>query len=284
MGVTSTGRLAILTNYRESSQDDPDHAICGVRSRGALPTAWLTAPPEEKLDHFVKRMVNDPATKAAGGFSLICGDLQEKKENGIEPLAILTNRCDELPEVPRLGGERGMTCGLSNTIYIEPPTWPKIKRGEQLLEVAIQKAAEEGLDEDQLMDRLFAVLDDNTMPLRPNMSMQDHMDALRHSIFVPPFGDTEAWKDMADAAEQGRTKAPFDEIEDESDADTQLPADPHVNFMKGAYGTQRQTLVLIDWEGNVTYKERAVWDSHGNRLEKGNGDVVIKYKIDAESQ
>ncbi|KAI0912618.1 NRDE protein-domain-containing protein [Ustulina deusta] len=284
MGVTSTGRLAILTNYRESSQDDPDHAICGVRSRGALPTAWLTAPAEEKLDQFVKRMVDDPATKAAGGFSLICGDLKDKADNGIEPLAIITNRCDELAEVPRIAGDRGVTYGLSNTVYVEPPVWPKIKKGRQLLEVAIQEAIEKDLDEEELTDRLFTVLEDDTMPLRPDMSMQDHMDALRHSVFVPAFGDTEGWKDMADAAEEGRTKPAFDAIEDESDSDTQLPADPHVNFMKGAYGTQRQTLIFIDWEGNVTYKERALWDAHGNRLDKGQGDLVIKYQIGGSSQ
>ncbi|KAI1429673.1 NRDE protein-domain-containing protein [Xylaria sp. FL1777] len=283
MGVSSTGRLAILTNYRESSQDDPDHAICGVRSRGALPTAWLSAPAEEKLDHFVKRMVDDPATKAAGGFSLICGDLKDRPDNGIEPLAIITNRCEELAGVPRIAADRGVTYGLSNTVYVEPPAWPKIKKGRQLLEEAVQEAIEKDLNEEQLLDRLFTVLEDDTMPLRPGMSMQDHMDVLRQSIFVPAFGDDEAWKDMADAAEKGRSKAPFDAVEGESDSDTQLPADPHVNFMKGAYGTQRQTLILVDWEGNVTYKERALWDAHGNRLDKGQGDLLIKYKIGESS-
>ncbi|KAI1198809.1 NRDE protein-domain-containing protein [Nemania serpens] len=284
MGVSSTGRLAVLTNYRESSQDDPDHAICGVRSRGALPKAWLTAPADEKLDHFVKRMVDDPATRAVGGFSLICGDLKERAEDGIKALAIITNRCDELHRVPRIGGERGTTYGLSNTIYVEPPTWPKIKKGKQLLEAAIQEAVEMALDEEALTERLFAVLEDDTMPVRPDMSMQDHMDALRHSVFVPAFGDTEGWKDMADAVEQGRAKAAFDAIEDESEDDAQLPADPPVNFMKGAYGTQRQTLILVDWEGNVTWKERALWDAHGHRLEKGQGDIVITYKIEEGSQ
>ncbi|KAI0407255.1 NRDE protein-domain-containing protein [Xylaria palmicola] len=284
MGVSSAGRLAILTNFRESSQDDPDHAICGVRSRGALPTAWLTAPAGEELDHFVKRMVDDPTTKAAGGFSLICGDLKKRTAGGIEPLAILTNRCDELAAVPRIGGDRGATYGLSNTIHVEPPTWPKIRKGEKLLEAAVQEAVDKDLDEEALLERFFAVLDDDTLPLRPDMSMQDFMDSLRQSIFVPAFSESEGWKDMTDAAEQGRAKAAFDMIEDESDSDPLVPAEPPVNFMKGAYGTQRQTIVLVDWEGNVTYKERALWDAHGNRLGKGQGDVVIKYKIDGVSQ
>jgi len=280
MGVSSAGRLAILTNYRESSEDDPDHAICGVRSRGALPMAWLSAPADEGLDDFVKRMVDDPTTKAAGGFSLICGDLKVKIADNIKPLAIITNRCDDPHRVPRIAGERGMTFGLSNTIYVEPPTWPKIKRGKQLLEEAIQDAVEEDPDEEELMERLFALLEDDTMPLRPGMSMQEHMDALRETVFVPAFSDPEGWDVMADAAEQSKAKEAFDLIEDESDSDAQTPADAVVNFMKGAYGTQRQTLILVDWEGNVTYKERALWDKHGNRVDKGKGDIVFKYKID----
>ncbi|KAI1823798.1 NRDE protein-domain-containing protein [Xylaria intraflava] len=283
MGLSSTGRLAILTNYRESSQDDPDHAICGVRSRGALPTAWLTAPAEEKLDHFIKRMVADPATKAAGGFSLICGDLGERTENGIEPMAVITNR-SELAGVSRIGGDRGMIYGLSNTIYTEPPTWRKIRTGKQLLEEAIQEAIEKDLGESELIDRLLRVLEDDKMPLRPGMSTQDHMNVLRDSIFIPAFGDDQGWKDMADAVEQSNAKAAFDTIEDESDIDTQSPSDPPVNFLKGAYGTQRQTVILVDWEGNVTYMERALWDAHGNRLDSGQGDIVIKYKINEAPQ
>ncbi|KAI1177077.1 NRDE protein-domain-containing protein [Nemania sp. FL0916] len=284
MGVNSAGRLAILTNYRESSEDDPDHAICGVRSRGALTTAWLAAPADETLDEFTKRMVDDPATKAAGGFSLICGDLAEKAENGIKPLAIITNRCDELAAVPRIGGDRDTTYGLSNTVYVEPPAWPKIKTGKRLLEATLQQAIERNLNEEELTEQLFTVLCDDTMPVGPDASMQDHMDALRHSVFVPAFGDDAAWKDMTDAVEEGKAKEAFDAIEDENGPDTQLPADPHVNFMKGAYGTQRQTLIFVDWEGNITYKERALWDAHGNRLENGQGDVVIKYKIDKTAQ
>ncbi|KAI8631274.1 NRDE protein-domain-containing protein [Xylariaceae sp. FL1651] len=284
MGVSSTGRLAILTNYRESSQDDPDHPICGVRSRGGLPTAWLGAPADESLDDFVKRMVDDRATKAVGGFSLLCGDLRAKTNNGVEPLAIITNRCDQFAEVPRIGGERGATYGLSNTIYAEPGTWPKVKRGKQLLEEAVEYATKENLDEEELMERLFMVLDDDTMPVRPDMSMQEHMDALRQSIYIPAFSDDQGWRDMADAVNQGKAKAAFDEIEDENDPDAQPRTDPFVNFLKGPYGTQRQTIVLIDWEGNVTYKERALWDAHGNRLEKGKGDQIIKFKIGAEAQ
>jgi uncharacterized protein with NRDE domain len=169
-----------------------------------------------------------------------------------------------------------MTYGLSNTVYLEPATWPKIKKGKQLLEETIRDAAEKDLGEEELMDQLFALLEDDTMP---NVPPEQGMDVLRETIFVPAFANDQGWRDMTDAAEQGRGQAPFDEISDESDPETELPKDPPINFMKGAYGTQRQTLILIDWDGNVTYKERAIWDAHGRLLDKGKEDVVIRYKI-----
>ena len=44
--------------------------------------------------------------------------------------------------------------------------------------------------------------------------------------------------------------------------------------------TQRQTIVLVDWDGNITYKERALWDSHGNAIERGKGDETFKFEIE----
>ena len=55
-------------------------------------------------------------------------------------------------------------------------------------------------------------------------------------------------------------------------------------FMKGAYGTQRQTILLCDWDGNVTYTERALWDAHGNLIERGKGDVVHRFKVPAAGE
>ncbi|CAJ2504825.1 Uu.00g122190.m01.CDS01 [Anthostomella pinea] len=280
MGVGKDGRFAVLTNYRESAVDDPDHAICGVRSRGGMVTAWLGAPAEDSLDDFIKHMLDDKSVKGVGGFSLICGDLKAKAKNGVEPLVIISNRCNHPGEVPRIGGERGKTYGLSNTVYEEPATWPKIKTGKKLLEETIQEAVDKDLSEDELTERLFSVLENDTLPVEPKMSMQEHMDALRQSVYIRAFGDEQEWKDMADAADNGKAKDAFDEIEDESESEERLRTEAVVNFMKGAYGTQRQTLVLVDWEGNVTYAERALWDAHGNPVEKGKGDRVIRYKID----
>ncbi|KAI0163913.1 NRDE protein-domain-containing protein [Xylariaceae sp. FL1272] len=281
MGVTSAGRFAILTNYRESPQDDPDKNIEGLRSRGVLPTAWFSAPADESLDGFVQRMLDDPKTRAVGGFSLICGDLKPRVDTGIQPLAIISNRCDKFAEVPRIGAQRGATYALSNTIYIEPSSWPKVQNGKRLLEEALRDIGENDLSETELMDRLLTVLDNDTMPVGPDASMLDHMNALRHSVFIPAFADDQGWRDMADARDQGRGQPPFDEADDSSEPKSPPRTDPTTNFLKGAYGTQRQTVVLVDWDGNVTYMERALWDMHGNRLENGKGDQVVKFRIDS---
>ena len=310
MGVGADGRFAVLTNYRESSDDDPVHPVAGVRSRGGMVTAWLASPPHERLDHFVRRMLEGRLVKGVGGFSLICGDLRRRTPpapappggqpdaGSIEPLAIISNRTDHPDMVPRIAGERGRTWGLSNAVYADEPGWPKIRKGQRLLDEAVRNAVARGLDDpDALADHLFtAVLDDDTLPLVPGMSFTEFMDSLRESVFVPAFSDEEVRKDMAEAVQSGAAKAAFDAIEDiesgsEADEgeDHSHPADgtgtpPPPYFMKGAYGTQRQTILLCDWDGNVTYKERALWDAHGNQIERGKGDIVHRFRVPMEGE
>ncbi|KAI1763351.1 DUF833-domain-containing protein [Hypoxylon sp. FL1150] len=280
MGVTKSGRFAVLTNYRESSEDDPDpnHAIAGVKSRGSVAKAWLGAPAGLNLDDFVNSMLEGRALKGVGGFSLVCGDLKQKTEGNIKPLAIISNRWDHVGEVPWIGGERGHTYGLSNAVYSEPATWDKINIGKKLMAETIQEAVEKDLNEEGLIDQLFEVLDHDTLPREPKMTFQQHMDALRKSVFIRSFAEDEGWQEMATAVDEGRAKAAFDRIEDYSEQDEHKDANGY--FMKGAYGTQRQTIILLDWEGNMTYIERALFDSHGNPVERGKGDETFKFRIE----
>ena len=46
-----------------------------------------------------------------------------------------------------------------------------------------------------------------------------------------------------------------------------------ITDLEGVYGTQRQTIVLVDWEGRVTFVERSLWDENGKRVERGGGNV-----------
>ncbi|KAI0129612.1 NRDE protein-domain-containing protein [Xylariales sp. AK1849] len=282
MGVSEQGRLAVLTNYREIV-DDLEHPTYGVKSRGGMVTAWLGAPADETLNQFITKMLDARAVKGVGGFSLICGDLKRKGEKSIEPLVIISNRSEAIDGVPRIGGERDQVWGLSNTIYEDPPTWTKIKTGKKLLEEAIRQAVAKDATEDQLADLLFSlVLNNDTMPPRSaGQEHEEYLNSLRESVFIPGISDEGRKRDMDEAIAAGKMKAAFNEIEDESreTADLKLANGPTI-FEKGAYGTQRQTVVLVDWEGQVTYIERALWDAHGNPVQCGKGDSITKFKID----
>ncbi|KZZ99436.1 DUF833 domain-containing protein [Moelleriella libera RCEF 2490] len=53
-----------------------------------------------------------------------------------------------------------------------------------------------------------------------------------------------------------------------------------VGFETGLYGTQRQTIMLVDWDGHVKFVERALWDRNGNAISRGEGDVVHEFSIE----
>ncbi|KAF7515720.1 hypothetical protein G7054_g14451 [Neopestalotiopsis clavispora] len=155
--------------------------------------------------------------------------------------------------------------------------------GPQQHREAIDQAVAEDAGEDRLFDLLFGVLDTNRMPVRdPGLGHEEYVDQLKNSIFCPAITDEQRERDMAAAVARGKMKPAFDEIEDES-RELAEAEDAPAMFDTGAYGTQRQTVVLVDWEGRVTYKERALWDAHGNPIERGKGDVVIRYDIEGWS-
>ncbi len=101
MGVSRTGRAAVVTNYREPARPEP-----GRRSRGELVIDALTT--EEEFDTWARRLGG--AAADYGGFNLIVvrGDA----------LHFLTNRGDD-----RFDLEPGIY-GLSNRRLDTP--WPKV--------------------------------------------------------------------------------------------------------------------------------------------------------------
>ncbi|KAH7040927.1 NRDE protein-domain-containing protein [Microdochium trichocladiopsis] len=282
MGFNQDGRFAVLTNFRESALDDPDKSLGTVMSRGVIVNEWLGAPPSESLDDFVPRVMTSGTFKGVGGFSLICGDLRGMSEaKGMRAASILSNRCDSVDQVPRICGTRGTTVSLSNTIYSSASTWPKVNLGEELMENTINEAVKQDWDEDTLTENLFSVLDHDTMPRDPDRTLAEFRDLLRTSIFIPPFNNQESQKCMEDAKRRGREEnlPQFETAPEDDESKDGDDLEPKEAFLQGAYGTQRQTIILVDWDGNVTYKERALWDAHGNALKRGEADVVKKFHI-----
>lgn len=335
LGITKGGNFAVLTNYRETDTHDAAHPVAGKRSRGGMVTAWLGADPSETTQQFVHRMLEGGDVKGVGGFSLICGKLRRtspQETEGIEPLAIISNRADEVDQVPWICGERNKTYGLSNAIYIEPAqqpqqqqqkpssngnningqkedseeqVWPKVQNGADLLTAAAALPSSDDQDEEQFIESLYKILDKDSFPSRHDVDLEEGIPLLKDSIFIPAFGGKEHQEEMELARSKGQTNGKPRGLSEENtsqakegqkektaakeltivsrpDAATPTPGaqTPPNGFQTGLYGTQRQTVILVDWAGNVIYKERSLWDENGNAIPRGEGDMEFRFGIE----
>ncbi|KAH7019073.1 NRDE protein-domain-containing protein [Ilyonectria destructans] len=283
LGLTDDGFLAVLTNYREMIVDDTKHPVHGVKSRGGMVTAWLGGLPEESVTDGVHHLVKDGGVKGVGGFSMVCGKLRKKSQG----IAIVSNRCGGVDDVPIVAKERGEIWGLSNAAFEASGTgeeWPKIRLGKELLTEVISESVSKKSSQEELITGLFSVLSKDTLPANDgNTSFIEYINQLKHSIFIPPIGDEVHRTAMNEAMAKGRAEwatddqAAAEELAIEGRPDPS--PSPMMGFETGLYGTQRQTVVLVDWEGNVTMVERALWDGNGNEVPRGEGDLKFEFKI-----
>jgi uncharacterized protein with NRDE domain len=132
LGVTTTGKFAAITNYR-----DPDSWKTDAPSRGKLVSRYLTGSynPEKYLKSVSKK------AHVYNGFNILLGDAED--------LFVYSNR----GEIQKLSAG---IYGLSNRLLDTP--WPKVKRGKKLLEAALNKKG------DDLEESLFALLADRRVP------------------------------------------------------------------------------------------------------------------------
>jgi uncharacterized protein with NRDE domain len=249
-------------------------------------TAWLTSPAEESTAEFVHNLLGGEGVKGVGGFSLVCGKLRRRRElNELEPLAIISNRVADPDDVPWIAAKRGEVYGLSNTSYSDPLTWPKVKLGKEKLQSAIEAAIEADLGEEELVDELYAVLDTDTLPEHNGENFETYLSQLRKSIFIPPIGEPEPLQGILKADEIASSEPVNGEAMLNGDSEkhlkkVELPDAEAQSGMAGVYGTQRQTVILVDWDGHVTFRERSLYDEHGNPVERGLGDMKFKFDIE----
>ncbi|OAQ99359.1 hypothetical protein LLEC1_01073 [Akanthomyces lecanii] len=274
MAVNKAGDFAILTNYQEIV--DESAAISTTRSRGGMPSLWVGEHANESPKDRVHHLVKDGGVKGVGGFSMICGRLRKKTEN----ISIISNRADHVDDVPVVNGERGRTWALSNTTHTNPEKWPKVSDGEELLRRAIQDAVSKKQTEAEFIESLFTVLNHDTLPPAEDEegTVQDSMKRFRHSVFLPPVGTAEQKAEFAKSAAKGRVG--WEDAAQASNGaagNANAPANPVGGYSTGLYGTQRQTVILVNVKGTVTYIERALFDPNGNAIERGAADVTIKF-------
>jgi len=258
LGLTKQGRLACLTNFRESGAQ-----VYGTKSRGGLPKAFLTLSPDDaqSSQEFARHMVEDVGVSDVGGFSLVFGKLTKKDicaEEG-KGLAIISNRTENASATSWICGKPGEIQGLSNS-HFGDRTWPKVVEGEKRLQTAIQEHVTAGSSKEDLLKTLFEILSLDTLPRRKHgQDWETYVYQLRNSIFIPRIGGKEVSGSSADkiaAADESRA------------AKTDV----------GVYGTQKQTVILVDQNGTATYVEKTLYDEHGRETDND----VQQYEFEIE--
>ncbi|MBT7086791.1 MAG: NRDE family protein [Desulfobacterales bacterium] len=160
LGITKTGRIAAITNYR-----DPASLKAETPSRGALVSDFLSGnqPSKNYLEH----------VKATGhiynDFNLITCD-----NSG---LYYYSNRSDKIMEL-----QPGLY-GLSNHLLDTP--WPKVERGKEMFKDLLN------LGRTEIVEKTFNILADNYHPPEdtlPDTGVGPEMERLLSPIFISTDG------------------------------------------------------------------------------------------------
>ncbi|PGH16707.1 hypothetical protein AJ79_01580 [Helicocarpus griseus UAMH5409] len=263
LGVTKQGRIAVLTNYRENSTK----AAVGVRSRGSIVNSFLELPPDSKVTakEYCEDLVAGGEAQLAGGFSLACGGVRG-------PLAVVSNRVAGAEGIEWIAKEKGQTVGLSNTAFGDR-SWRKIVDGERLMKEAIDVSVKVGEGEDALVQRLLGLLSRDTLPrLDEGSGLETYINLLRESIFIPVIGDDAEIKRAVDEVCTSK-------IHEKIDVVANRPEDHHA-YMKGLYGTQTQTVVLVHESGRVKYFERTLYNDQAEEIPIGRGDRAFDFVVE----
>ena len=163
LGINRQGRLAAVTNYRETRAQRPD-----TRSRGQLVTDFLTSRIE--APDYLHRLQAD--SHLYNGFNLIVGDAQG--------LYYCSNRCAKASLV-----KPGIH-GLSNRLLDTP--WPKVRDGRSRM-AAILAEDDAGIHRHKLLE----ALEDQSMPPEdqlPDTGVGPEWERILAPIFItsPLYG------------------------------------------------------------------------------------------------
>nr|OQO26315.1 hypothetical protein B0A51_05166 [Rachicladosporium sp. CCFEE 5018] len=268
LGITKDGRIAILTNFRDEGRE-----VTKDKSRGGIVTAYLGTPPgkgEAEDEAFSNKLIGTPGISDVGGFSLCFGHVQALARPKNPGLSIVSNRTSSAEGLVHILRSRGQTRGLSNS-YFGDTSWPKVVHGEELLRNAIKEGTERQASKDELLESFFDVLSVSTLPARQaHEDWNTYTRQLRNSIFIPPFGGEVTNDKSSDELAAARPDSAY-KAED-------------IKPMGGVYGTQKQTVVLVGKDGNVTFVERTLYDGEGKPLGKEQRHRKFQFQIDASAK
>lgn len=267
LGMTKQGCIAVLTNFREEGAIHLE-----ARSRGAMVNAFLTRPANgpDGTEHFVKTLVEGQGLKGVGGFSLVCGKVGE-------PLAVISNRTPDVEGITWIAQDHGQTIGLSNAAFADR-SWPKVLDGEKLLSTAIKKSVASQTSKANFVEDMFHLLSVDSLPKRSKgTGWNSLVKELRNSIFIPAIGGDEA--DDMSAEELAAARS-----DKHVTTNVEIGREDRGEHQSGVYGTQKQTVVLVDHQGKVTFVERSLYDATGRPISTEERDRKFQFDIEGWSE
>ena len=231
--------------------------------------AFLTQPLHSSngTEDFVHDLVEGEGLEGVGGLSLVCGKVGE-------PLAVISNRTPNVEGTAWIARDKGETIGLSNAAFGNR-SWPKVLRGEALLSSAINQDVAGQRSQESLIEHLFRILDDDTLPRMPNnYPWESYMGELRKSIFIPAI--------RGEGAEESRAEDVAAANSDQHiNMESAAKASETRNDIDGVYGTQKQTVVLVSRQGRVTFVERTLYDATGRSVATPDRDRAFRFDIES---
>jgi uncharacterized protein with NRDE domain len=182
-------------------------------------------------------------------------------------LALVSNRtpipsASEPFNLPRILTTTHETHALSNSTF-EDKTWPKTIQGTQLLQQTLHEHARTARgDESALLARLFDLLSIDLLPQRQqDEAWETFGKRMRGSIFIgAEKGELPAAASSAEGLEGSR--------------------EHEQRLSKTAYGTMKQTIILVDHDGKVVLVERTIWDAEGRRIPEADVEKRIEFEIE----
>ena len=226
-----------------------------ARSRGAMVNAFLKQPPGKNTstEDFLKTLLQGEGLKGVGGFSLVCGRVGE-------PLAVISNRTPNVEGVTWLARRKWVTEGLSNAAFGNR-SWPKVTDGEGLMKSAIHDSVARKDTKAEFIEEMMRLLSTDTLPKRQEgQSWDAYVKELRLSIFIPKLGgegmDGMSAEDIAAAK-----------------------SEQNVRGLSGVYGTQKQTVLLVDHDGRATFVERTLYDSEAQPIKESERDRWFEFDV-----
>jgi uncharacterized protein with NRDE domain len=191
-------------------------------------------------------------------------------------LALVSNRtpipsASEPFKLPRILTTTHETHALSNSTF-EDKTWPKTVQGCDLLQKALNEHAHNARgDESGLLGRLFGILSNDLLPQRQRSEdWETHGKRMRGSIFID-----------AEKGELSPASSSSPSDDDDDDDDGRGSSREHMRRLsKTAYGTMKQTVLLVDHDGHVVFVERTLLDAEGRRVPEGERERRFEFGIE----